>query len=166
MRQWHIFLIKALGGGEWATSRSGRCTPSAHCKEGTVGPRSGLYAVVKEKICWKERKTSNHVTTCDRRCAVIVNKGLEPASYIFHFRLCTSKQERARLDERPLSSWPCHDAMTQAVSSGPLTAETRVRARVSPCGMYGGKSVLGQVYLRVLRFPLSISFHRCLHTHI
>jgi hypothetical protein len=51
--------------------------------------------------------------------------------------------------------------MAQVVSRWPLTAEARVRARVSPCEICGGQSGTGQVYLRVLRFsPVSISFHR------
>jgi hypothetical protein len=33
--------------------------------------------------------------------------------------------------------------MAQAVSRWPLTAETRVRARVDPCGIYGGQSGTG-----------------------
>jgi hypothetical protein len=33
--------------------------------------------------------------------------------------------------------------MPQAVSSRPLTAEARVRARVSPCGIYCGHSRTG-----------------------
>jgi hypothetical protein len=48
-------------------------------------------------------------------------------------------------------------AMAQAVSRRPLTAEARVRARVNPCGICGGKVVLGQVFLRVLLFsPVNI----------
>jgi hypothetical protein len=47
-------------------------------------------------------------------------------------------------------------AMAQAVSRRPLTAETRV----SPCGICGGQSALGQVFPRLLRFPLSVLFHR------
>jgi hypothetical protein len=42
--------------------------------------------------------------------------------------------------------------MAQAVSRWPLTAETRVRARVNPCRIYGGKVALGQVFLLFLRF--------------
>jgi hypothetical protein len=34
-------------------------------------------------------------------------------------------------------------AMAQAVSRRPLTAETRVCARVSPCGICGGQSGIG-----------------------
>jgi len=34
-------------------------------------------------------------------------------------------------------------AMAQAVSRRPLTAEARVRARVSPCGICGGQSGTG-----------------------
>jgi hypothetical protein len=50
-------------------------------------------------------------------------------------------------------------AMAQAVSHRPLTAEAVVRARVNPCGICGHKVALGQVSLRVPRFPLSILFH-------
>jgi hypothetical protein len=58
--------------------------------------------------------------------------------------------------------------MAQAVSRRPLTAETRVRSRVSPCGIYfyflfvcitvmktlicGDKVALRQVFLRVFQF--------------
>jgi hypothetical protein len=34
-------------------------------------------------------------------------------------------------------------AMAQAVSRRPLTAEVRVRCRVSPCGICGGQSGIG-----------------------
>jgi hypothetical protein len=50
--------------------------------------------------------------------------------------------------------------MAQAVSHWPVTAEARVRARVDPRGICGGKSGTGAGFLRVLRFPLHISFHR------
>jgi hypothetical protein len=47
--------------------------------------------------------------------------------------------------------------MAQAVSRRPLTAESRVRARVNTCGFVVDKVALGQVFLRVLRFsPVSI----------
>jgi len=42
--------------------------------------------------------------------------------------------------------------MAQAVSRQPLTAETRVRSRLSPCGICGGQIALGHDFLRVLRF--------------
>jgi hypothetical protein len=43
--------------------------------------------------------------------------------------------------------------MAQAVSRRPLTAEARVRSRVSPCGIYGGQSGTGTGFFpRVLRF--------------
>jgi hypothetical protein len=51
--------------------------------------------------------------------------------------------------------------MAQVVSRRPLTAEARVRARVNPCGICGGKGGTGTGFLRVLRFSaLNISFHR------
>jgi hypothetical protein len=37
----------------------------------------------------------------------------------------------------------CGRAMAQAVSRRPLTAEARVRSRVSPCGLCGGQSGTG-----------------------
>jgi hypothetical protein len=47
--------------------------------------------------------------------------------------------------------------MAQAVSRRPLTAATRVRARVNPVGFVVDKVALGQVFLRVLQFsPVSI----------
>jgi hypothetical protein len=51
--------------------------------------------------------------------------------------------------------------MAQVVSGRNLNAESRVRARVNPCGICGGKVALGQVSLRLLWVFLSISFHRC-----
>jgi hypothetical protein len=47
--------------------------------------------------------------------------------------------------------------MAQVVSHWPLTAESRVRARVNPRGIYGGQSGTGTEFFG---FPLSISFHR------
>jgi hypothetical protein len=48
-------------------------------------------------------------------------------------------------------------AMAQAVSRLFLTAKGWFYARVSVCGIYGGQSDTGHVYLRVLRFsPVSI----------
>jgi hypothetical protein len=50
--------------------------------------------------------------------------------------------------------------MAQAVSCWPLTAEVRIRARVMHVGFIVDKVALGQVFLQVLRFPLSIySYH-------
>jgi hypothetical protein len=46
--------------------------------------------------------------------------------------------------------------MAQAVSCWPLTAEVRIRARVIHVGFIVDKVALGQVFLQVLRFPLSI----------
>jgi hypothetical protein len=50
---------------------------------------------------------------------------------------------------------PC---MAQSVSHRPLTAEAWVCIWVSPCGICDGL-VLWHVLFRVLRFPLSVSFH-------
>jgi hypothetical protein len=50
--------------------------------------------------------------------------------------------------------------MAQAVSRWFLTAETRVRVRVIPCGIYGGQSDTGTGFAHsYLVFPLSVSFH-------
>jgi hypothetical protein len=58
-------------------------------------------------------------------------------------------------------------AMAQVVSRRPLTAEAPVRARVSPRGIYGGQSDIGQAFLRVLRFYLSVyHFTVAFQTHI
>jgi hypothetical protein len=50
--------------------------------------------------------------------------------------------------------------MAQTVSLQSLTMEAQVRARVCQCGICGEKVALGQVFLRVLQFSLSIIFHR------
>jgi hypothetical protein len=49
--------------------------------------------------------------------------------------------------------------MAQEVSRRPLTAEARVHARVSSCGICGGQSGIGTGFLRVLRFS-QLSFFR------
>jgi hypothetical protein len=47
--------------------------------------------------------------------------------------------------------------MAKAVSRRLLTVEARVRARVSLCGICGGQSDTGQVYLRDVPFsPVNI----------
>jgi hypothetical protein len=60
--------------------------------------------------------------------------------------------------------------MAQAVSRRPLTAESRARARVNPCGICGGQigTRIGfSPSSSVFPFPLSISFHRLSpYTHI
>jgi hypothetical protein len=45
--------------------------------------------------------------------------------------------------------------MAQAVSCRPLIAEARVHARVGTCGICGEQSD-NKVFIRVLRFPLSL----------
>jgi hypothetical protein len=50
----------------------------------------------------------------------------------------------------------------QAVSRWPFNAEARVRARVNPCGIGGGRSGTGSGFFsEFFGFPLSVSFHRC-----
>jgi hypothetical protein len=49
----------------------------------------------------------------------------------------------------------------QAVNRRPLTAEARVRSRVSPCGICGEQSGIGTFFPEYFGFPMSISFHRC-----
>jgi hypothetical protein len=58
--------------------------------------------------------------------------------------------------------------MAQVVSRRPLTAEARVRARVNPCGICGGKSGTETgFYPELFRFPLSLyHFTVALQTHI
>jgi hypothetical protein len=51
----HIFLTSALVGGEWPSSRPGRCTPGekdpgSDWIGGWVGPRAGLDDVEKRKF--------------------------------------------------------------------------------------------------------------------
>jgi hypothetical protein len=54
-------------------------------------------------------------------------------------------------------------AMAQAVSRRLLTAEARVRSRISPRGICGGQRGTGtdRFFPEYFGFPLSISFHRC-----
>jgi hypothetical protein len=49
--------------------------------------------------------------------------------------------------------------MAQAVSRRPLSAEARVRARLSPCGIWGGRSGTGP------DFSLSFSVYLCQYDH-
>jgi hypothetical protein len=56
--------------------------------------------------------------------------------------------------------------MAQAVSRWPLTAESRVRVRVSPCGIYGGQRGTGTSFSPSSSVPLSISFHSILMYHL
>jgi hypothetical protein len=58
--------------------------------------------------------------------------------------------------------------VAQVVSYRPLTAETRVRSRVNPCGICGGQSDTGTGFFpEFFGFPLSI-YHStvALQTHI
>jgi hypothetical protein len=57
--------------------------------------------------------------------------------------------------------------LAQVINRRPLTAEARVRARVVNVGFVVDKVALGQVFLQVLRFPLSM-YHPtvALQTHI
>jgi hypothetical protein len=54
-------------------------------------------------------------------------------------------------------------AIAQAVSRWLPTAAARVRSRVWSSGICDGQSGAGAGFLRVLRFPLSILFHKFLH---
>jgi hypothetical protein len=57
-------------------------------------------------------------------------------------------------------------AMAQAVSRRPLTAETRVCARASPCGICGGQSDTRQVFFcELFIFPSQYHSTVALHTH-
>jgi hypothetical protein len=55
------------------------------------------------------------------------------------------------------SSFHSGCTIAEAVSRRPLTAETRVRSRVSRCD----KVKLGQFFSEHFGFPLSVSFHQC-----
>jgi hypothetical protein len=46
-----------------------------------------------------------------------------------------------------------HRVIAQAISSQPITAETRVKYWVSPCGICGGQSGTGNSFLQYLSFP-------------
>jgi hypothetical protein len=58
--------------------------------------------------------------------------------------------------------------MAQAVSHRLVTADVRVRARDSPCGICGGQSCTGTGFLsKFFGFPLPILFRRFSpHSHI
>jgi hypothetical protein len=49
--------------------------------------------------------------------------------------------------------------MAEVVSSQPLNAEAQVHAWVSPSEICGGQVALGQVFLGILWFSPSLSFH-------
>jgi hypothetical protein len=58
-------------------------------------------------------------------------------------------------------------AITQAVSRRLPTATARVQSRVWSCGIFVmDKSGAGAGFLRELRFPLTITFHLLLHSHL
>jgi hypothetical protein len=58
-------------------------------------------------------------------------------------------------------------AIAQAVNGQLLNSKPRFRAQGSPEWFVVDKLTLGRLYLRVLRFPLSVSFHRCsVFTHV
>jgi hypothetical protein len=64
-----------------------------------------------------------------------------------------------------LSKYDCR-AVAQAVSRRLFTAEARIRAYISPCGICGGQSSrLGQIFLRVLRFSLVNIIPPLTHIH-
>jgi hypothetical protein len=55
-------------------------------------------------------------------------------------------------------------SMAQAVCRRPLTAETQVRARVSPCGICGGQSGTGTAfssssYVFLCQFHSTVALH-------
>jgi hypothetical protein len=49
--------------------------------------------------------------------------------------------------------------MAQAVSRRPLAGPSRFRAQVNPRGICGGQSGTETAFLRVLQFPMSISYY-------
>jgi hypothetical protein len=56
-------------------------------------------------------------------------------------------------------------AIAQALSRRLPTTTPRVRSRFRSCGICGGQSGTGAGFLRVLRFPIPISFRRMFHIH-
>jgi hypothetical protein len=57
--------------------------------------------------------------------------------------------------------------MIQAVSRRPVSADALIPVRSVHVGSVVDKVALGQVFLRVLLFPLSVSFHRgCPYSYI
>jgi hypothetical protein len=52
-----------------------------------------------------------------------------------------------------------------AVRRRPSTAAARDRSQARSCGICGGQNGTGAGFLRVLRFPLPMSFYQLLHTH-
>jgi hypothetical protein len=79
-------------------------------------------------------------------------------TYFLHFRTIW---EAAGFSETSVTTLEGR-AMAQAVSRRPPTAKTRVRSRVSPCGICGAQSGTGTDFFpEYFGFSLSISFHRC-----
>jgi hypothetical protein len=56
-------------------------------------------------------------------------------------------------------------AIAQAVSRWLPTAATRVRARVSSCGIVVGKVAMVKVFYVYFGLPFHSSFHQLLHNH-
>jgi hypothetical protein len=75
--------------------------------------------------------------------------------------LLTVKQS----SELPFSTWTLLFDLSwlSTVSRQFLTAEARVQAQGSPCGIYHGEIPLGQVFLREFRFPVLIISPLVLH---
>jgi hypothetical protein len=68
---------------------------------------------------------------------------------------CRSLQRRNVHNKRQYSSYCYGRAVYQAVSRRPLTAEDRARDQVNVG--FVDKLALGQIFLRELRFPLSVA---------
>ena len=56
--------------------------------------------------------------------------------------------------------------MVHAINHQPLLAENRFQHRADPCGVYGGHSDMGQVYLRMIGFSFWQNNYTLLHIFI
>jgi hypothetical protein len=82
--------------------------------------------------------------------------------YIDKFQYVIQEQKRGS----DMAYWRGR-AMAQAVSRRPLTAESRIRARVNPCGICDGESGTGTGFSPSSSvFPCQYHSTVVLHTHI
>jgi hypothetical protein len=78
----------------------------------------------------------------------------------FH-QMCSDSATTALFAPSPITLMSLGCAMAQAVNRCPLTAESRFRALVNPCGICDGQSGTGTGFsLELFSFLLSILFRR------